>query len=713
MKRKSIILAFAMLPVIVAAAATLYVEPLRWRVQVMALVALGKVPDLTVVDAFRMMQPGSLFFLGGLAESHNAYSSIVNPYVSTFDVKQGGLDFRANCAGCHGADARGREIAPTLVNRQLTHGDSDWAVYQTILHGIPGTAMAPHRLDPRTIWQIIAYLRSLNFVAISPEGSPNDDSTAAVRLDATELESLKDAGDDWLSYSGSLLGTRHSRLSQISRGNVRRLAPRWMYQFDEPGDPLEVSAIERNGVIFITSATRVVALNSTTGTQLWKFSRDAPPTATACCGNVNRGVALLDDRVFIGTLDAHLIALSARTGRKLWETSVADYRQGYSITSAPIAYKDLVVTGVSGGDYPTRGLLAAFDVTTGKERWRFWAIPGPGQPGHETWAGESWKVGGGSTWMTGSYDSTLDMLYWGVGNPAPVYNASTRRGDDLYTNSVVALRGTSGELIWHFQFTPADDHDWDSAQIPVLVDRPEAAHSRQLLWANRNGFFYVLDRVTGEYLHASPFVNQTWAEGLDPKGRPILKPNIAPSPQGTYLYPSTTGGSSWWSPTYEPRLDLMIIPALERSGIYFSGPVPPAKAQELFMGSAHSGVTATPHYSTVVALNPRDGSVAWQYRRSQKTAEASYMSGLLSTDGGLVFATGDNSLEALDSTNGQLLWSFSAGARIGAAPVTYSVAGTQYVSIPSGRAFLAFALVGEESERGPSIEPHGAGQQKH
>jgi alcohol dehydrogenase (cytochrome c) len=713
LKRKSIILALAVLPVIAAAAATLYLEPLRWRVQAIALVALGKVPDLTVVDAFRMVRPGSLFYLGGLVDSHNAYASIVNPYVSASDLTQGGLAFRGNCAACHGADARGGEIAPTLVNRQLTHGDSDWAVYQTILHGIPGTAMAPHRLDPRTIWQIIAYLRSLNFIAVSSEGVSVDDSTAAVQLGAAELESLKDAGEDWLSYSGSLLGTRHSRLSQISRVNVQRLAPRWMYQFEEPGDALEVSAIERNGVIFISSATRVVALNSTTGAQLWNFSRDSPSATSACCGNVNRGVALLGDRVFVGTLDAHLIALSARTGRKLWEIPVADYRQGYSITSAPIAYKDLIVTGVSGGDYPTRGLLAAFDAATGKERWRFWTIPGPGQPGNETWAGDSWKVGGGSTWLTGSYDSSLDMLYWGVANPAPVYNASTRRGDDLYSNSVVALRGTTGELVWHFQFTPADDHDWDSAQIPVLVDRPEAAHPRQLLWANRNGFFYVLDRVTGEYLRGTPFVNQTWAEGLDSKGRPIPRPNIAPSPQGTYLYPSTTGGTSWWPPTYEPKLDLMIVPALERSGIYFSGPSPAAKAQELFMGSASGGVTATPHYSKVVALNPRDGSVAWQYRRPAKSAEASYTSGLLSTEGGLVFATADNSLEALDSTNGHLLWSFSGGARIGAAPVTYSVAGTQYVTIPSGRVFLAFALVGGESDRGQAIETHEARQQKH
>jgi len=695
MKVRSALLACAMLLLlaILGGAVLIWrVEELRWRIQVLTLVAAGKIPDLGLLESLQMLRPGSKYWLKELLDTRNPYASISNPDASPQDVEVGVSLFRSNCAGCHGADAKGHELAPALVGRTLAHGDSDWALYRTIRSGIPGTAMPPHSWDATRIWQTISYLRSLEASKRDVGATRPSALAASVSVTYDELAAVDEPAEDWLTYSGSYSGARHSKLAQVNRDNVARLAPRWMYQFEGEGEFLEVSPIVRGGVAYAVHLERVVALNARDGTELWKFVRPLPPDTRLCCASATRGLAILGDKLFIGTADAHLVALSAHTGKRLWEAAlVDDYRQGYSITAAPLAYRDLVVTGVSGGDYPTRGFIAAFDAATGRERWRFWTIPGPGQPGNETWSSGSWRYGGGATWLTGSYDPKLDLLYWGVGNPAPDFDATRRRGDNLYTNSVLALRGTTGKKIWHFQFTPGDDHDWDSNQIPVIVDRPQAAAPHQLLWANRNGFFYVLNRETGAFLLGTAFVHQTWAERLDENGRPIRRASATPTPRGTLLYPSVSGGTHWWPPSYEPDLDLLIVPALERGGIFFSNSGDTPKAGELYLGGTTSAPPGLVQHWSVLALSPKDGSIVWEHRGP--SAEEAHSGGLMSTRGGLVFASNDQLFYALDNRDGKLLWSFPTGARIAAAPVTYTVQGTQYVLIAAGHSIIAFALV--------------------
>jgi alcohol dehydrogenase (cytochrome c) len=704
------ILAAALVLLAVSGGATLIwaVEDLRWRAQVLALIATGRIPDLGLLESLPMLRPGSKYWLRGLLETRNPYASILNPESGPDNVEAGAAAFHANCAGCHGADAHGHERSPALVGRTLTHGDSDWAVYRTIRDGVSGTIMPPHAWQPTRIWQTITYLRSLQAVTQNTTAAEPSKLTRAVSVLSTELATVLEPADDWLTYSGSYSGTRHSTLRQINPDTVIKLAPRWIYQFPPEGDFLEVSPVVRHGVIYAVHLGRVVALDARDGSQIWQFVRPTPPDTRLCCASTTRGLAMLDDKLFFGTADAHLIALSAQDGKRLWDMAlVSDYRQGYSITAAPLAYRDLVVTGISGGDYPTRGFIAAFEAATGQERWRFWTIPAPGQPGNETWPGDSWHHGGGATWLTGSYDPKLDLLYWGVGNAAPDFDASGRKGDNLYTNSVVALRGTTGAKVWHFQFTPGDDHDWDSNQIPIIVDRPQARAAHELLWANRNGFFYVLNRENGGFILGAPFVHQTWAERLDDKGRPVRMPGSAPTPKGTLLYPGISGGTHWWPPTYDPDLDLMIVPALERAGVFFSSPGDRPTQGELYLGGATGLATGLESYWAVRAIRPENGSLAWEHRGSSTSGEV-HAAGLMSTRGGLVFAANDQLFYALDARDGKLLWAFPTGARIAAAPVTYAVQGTQYVLIASGHSIIAFALVNGAAVSGPPQQCVGA-----
>jgi alcohol dehydrogenase (cytochrome c) len=686
MKKTVIALSASVAVVLVAVtAACLFVQPVRWRAQAIWLTITGQVADLSTREVLRMVRPGSGYWLEDLVENHSAYATISNPFVAPDDVSHGQKLFLQNCSGCHGADARGRETAPSLIGRVLTHGDSDWAMYRTVLRGIPGTSMPAHDLDHRQVWQMLAYVRSVGKATAAADGGTVQPLN--VNVPFAELAALREPGADWLSYSGSYYGTRHSSLTQITRDNVKRLAPRWIYQY-KPGDRVQTNPIVRNGVMFVTQSGRAIALNATTGKQLWEFNRPEPADSVTCCNHTNRGIALLDDRVFLGTIDAKLIALSANTGKKLWEASVApDYAAGYSINGAPLAFKNLVVTGVAGGDYPNRGFIAAYDTATGKEQWRFETIPGEGKPGHETWPNtDAWKQGGGATWVTGSYDPTRDLVIWGVANPAPNHNASRRRGDNLYTDSVVALRASTGELAWHFQFTPNDDHDWDSAQTPVILEQ-------QLLWANRNAFFYSLDMDTGRFMYGAPYVHQTWAKGLDARGRPIRNPDVAPTPKGTVVYPSVTGATNWWPASYDPEAGLMIVPSLEYGGIYFSLEDYAAKRGELYLAGGNAGAPGASHYRGVTAIRAATGEVVWRHRQPASTSNDLHLGGLVSTRGGVVFASDDQDFYALDTKTGNVLWSFKSGGRIAASPITYSVDNVQYVAISAGFNLLVFALV--------------------
>lgn len=684
----------ALVAVAVAAAAIRRSDSLRWRFQVVEMAAAGEVPDLSVSDAVRMVLPNSGYSLEALPSRPNAYATIKNPRTSDMDLHAGRETFRGNCAACHGADARGG-TGPALVNRRFTHGESDWALLRTIKYGVPGTSMPPHPWAYTRIWQAVTYIRSLD--ASHPreasEAAPKIAASIAVPYD--ELKGMQQPGKDWLMYGGAYSGTRHSSLASINRDNVAKLAPRWIHQFKRIGNRIQMTPLVRDGIMYVSHAGSVMALDAGNGTIIWEFDRQLPSDALACCGLANRGVTLLGERVFVGTVDARLIALSARTGRKLWETVVApDYAEGLSITSAPLAFDNLVVTGVGGGDYPTRGFIAAFDVETGREKWRFATIPGPGEPGHETWPGDSWRTGGGSTWLTGSYDPVNDIVFWGIGNPAPQLNTANRKGDNLYTDSVVALRGATGEKLWYFQFTPADDHDWDSVQTPVLIERPQSAAPHQLIWANRNGFFYVLNRVNGQFLRGTQFVKQTWARGLDANGRPIRIPGSSPSPRGTLVWPGAQGATNWWSPSYDPDLDLMFIPALEHANIYYSAGNLRARSRELFLAGYTEAVPGVPRFQEIVAVRSSDATVAWTYKGPQSADLDLHIGGLTSTAGGLVFGSNDQTFYALDSRDGKLLWSFPTGAHIASAAVAYTVGTEQLVSISSGRDLITFGLVG-------------------
>ena len=407
---------------------------------------------------------------------------------------------------------------------------------------------------------------------------------------------------------------------------------------------------------------------------------------------VNRGVAILNDKVFFATSDARLMALSANTGQKVWESTIEEDINLYTVTGAPLAYKDLIVTGITtkGGG---RGVIVAYDANTGKERWRFHSIPGTGEEGSETWGGDSRLNGGASTWLTGSYDVENDILYWGVGNPKPDYIKSVRKGDNLYSNSVVALRGSTGKLLWHFQFSPGDNHDWDSVQIPVLADRISGGITqRLLLWANRNGFFYILDRTSGEFIKATQFVRQTWADRIDLKGRPVLKIENAQSRDGVLTYPSNKGATNWWSPSYDPNLGLMFVPVLETGMLFFPG-----------MDINSPPIPAGPIYTAVRALDAFTGELRWEHRHATRY-EDNTTGGLLSTQGGIVFGSDMSKFFALDSETGRELWSVATGEKIEATPVTFTLKGKQFVVVAAGGNLVAFGLP-ERSSRNTNALP--------
>jgi alcohol dehydrogenase (cytochrome c) len=411
-----------------------------------------------------------------------------------------------------------------------------------------------------------------------------------------------------------------------------------------------------------------------------------PPDLLVCCGQVNRGLAISGDTLFLGTLDAHLIALDGRTGRVRWDAVVADYKTGHSITAAPLVVKDKVIVGISGGEYGIRGFLDAYDVETGKRVWRFWTVPGPGEAGHETWSGDSWKTGGAPTWVTGSYDADMNLLYWGTGNPGPDYNGDARQGDNLYANSLVAIDPDTGKLKWHFQFTPHDLHDWDANHVPVLVDAIVHGKSRKLVaMANRNSFFYLLDRATGEFLLGTPFARQTWADGLDDRGRPVLLPGMSPSLEGTKVYPGLHGGTNWFSPSYSPITRLFYVAAREEATSFYVG-LPEYLPGNFYSAGGFRGIPGLEPWGAARALALETGKQVWEF-----PLHSPPWAGLLSTAGGLVFGgTNEGHFFALDATTGRPLWRFPTGGPVQANPISFLCDGKQFVAEAAGHALLVF-----------------------
>jgi alcohol dehydrogenase (cytochrome c) len=492
---------------------------------------------------------------------------------------------------------------------------------------------------------------------------------------------------NWLTYSGNYNAQRFSNLAQLTPANVAQLKTAWVYQFKQPGRQ-ETSPVVVDGVMYVSeSPTIVTALDARSGRQLWTWRKKMSFPKTIGFGQSNRGVAILDNTVYVGTLDCYLVALDAQSGALRWETHVAENASGYSITAAPLAVDGKIIVGLSGGETGVRGFLDAYDAKTGKLVWRRWTIPGPGEFGNDTWGGESWKTGAGTTWLTGAYDPALNLIYWGTGNPGPDWNGDVRPGDNLYTCSLLALDVATGKIKWHFQFTPHDTHDWDANQIPILLDATLNGRARKLVaMANRNAFYYLLDRETGEFLLGTPYAKQTWAKGLDAKGRPIVLPDTDPTEEGKLVWPSLQGATNWQSPAYSPLLKLFYVSVREMGAYYYKGE---AKFKEgtAFTGGGERALSGDQAWGAIRALDAMTGKMKWEFR-----LQSPPWAGVLATAGGLVFGgSSEGNFYALDAVTGKPLWDFQTGGHIAANPISFLVDGKQHIAIAAGQALFVFA----------------------
>ncbi|MDA1312780.1 MAG: PQQ-dependent dehydrogenase, methanol/ethanol family [Acidobacteria bacterium] len=544
-------------------------------------------------------------------------------------------------------------------------------------------------LDSSQVEDLVAFLLKSSpqeaAAAAKTRWQPADDlNVTSKRLREAQLEP-----QNWLTYWGDLPGRHYSGLNQITPQNVDELRLAWTYQFG--GTNVETTPIVADGLMFVTGPKNdAAALDARTGRTIWQYRRPVPDDVRSFCTVMtNRGFAMLGDRLYMATLDTRLVALDAKTGNVVWDVAVDDYKKGYSITLAPLAMDGKIFVGVTSGECGLNGFLDAFDAETGEKLWRFWAIPQEGDPARETWAGDSAEFGGGPTWLTGTYDADLKTLYWTTGNPAPDYDGSVREGDNLYSDSVVALDPDTGRLKWHFQHTPHDTHDWDSNQDPVLIDAEFQGRQRKLLiQANRNGFYYVLDRETGEFLLGRPYVTQTWADGLDSKGRPIVIPNTDPTEEGNRVCPDAWGGTNWSAPSFSPDTGLFYVLLREACATYTS------KTKEPIAGRPYTGTgqqldPGDSQPGAIAAIDPLTGDIRWRFGLH----EALPTIGVLATKGGLVFGgTYRGHFVALDAANGALLWRRQLGSAYRSSPMSYAVGGTQYVAIAAESVLYTFSL---------------------
>ena len=700
MQRRRKILLVLVAVVLAGAASTAWaINSVRYRLIIVAQKATGGVPDVSWVDLLYLLDPRSGVWLEPMADNPNPYATIQSPALTDLEVEQGRALFTARCAGCHAADGRGA-TGPALVGRRLEHGESDWALFRTIRTGIAQTPMVAQSLSRRETWQVVGHLKTLS--KTSDQGIPGSSGSRRTgTLRDVSFERLRradgTAGEDgWLTYSGSYNGHRHSSLAQINRSNVGTLAVSWLRVINLTGtDNVQSTPLVNGDMMFVPAPPqRVVAASTRTGEVLWEYSRTLPQDLGPGYGHITRGVALLGQLAYVGTVDAHLVALDAATGQVRWDVEVAPYREGYTITGAPLAIDGLIVTGVSGGDYGARGFIDAYDPATGERLWRFHAIPGPGEPGNETWPSDAWATGGAATWLTGGFDPERRLVLWGVGNPTPTYAGHVRAGDNLYSNSVVALDAKTGRLQWHFQFTPHDEYDFDAAQIPIRADLSQWGGSPDaILWGNRNGFFYLLDGATGAFRRGTPFVRQSWATGLDAAGRPIRAEGASPSERGTLIYPHQQGATSWWPPTFSPKTGLLYVPTLDGPMLAFRTAAPALQPGQQYNGGSVQYLSHEPPIPSVKALSAATGEVVWQYRPDRPDSRPTM--GLMSTAGGLVFASDGTRLIALDDHTGKLLWQFDTSQLVRGAPITYLVDGRQHVAVAAGALLMTFALPDE------------------
>ncbi|HKB13215.1 MAG TPA: PQQ-dependent dehydrogenase, methanol/ethanol family [Vicinamibacterales bacterium] len=496
---------------------------------------------------------------------------------------------------------------------------------------------------------------------------------------------------EWPTYHGRLSGNRFSPLDQINRETVRGLAPKWMFTIEGAPRALQMTPVVVDGAMYVTSVNEVFALDARTGRRIWHYSRPRTPgLAGDAATGINRGVAVLGDRVFIVTDNAHLIALRRDAGTLLWDVEMADSRQNYGATGAPLIVDDLVIAGVSGGDEGIRGFLDAYRASSGERVWRFWTVPARGEPGSETWSGSAIEHGCAATWLTGTYDPQARLLYWPTGNPCPDYNGDQRVGDNLYSSSVLALDPATGRLRWHYQFTPHDLHDWDANQTPMLVDGRVRGEPRALLvQGNRNGFFYVLDRLTGKVLLAEPFVdNVTWASGIGPDGRPRLRADSEPTREGQRVCPAVAGATNWPSTAFSPLTGLFYLFADESCAIYTKNDQQWEAGKSFYGGVTRRAPGTSAAGKVLKALDIESAKTVWQ----NPVGGGILGSGLMATAGGLIFYGADEGFIAVDAGTGTRLWQFDTNQNWKAGPMTYSVDGVQYVAVAGGPNILSFTL---------------------
>jgi len=517
-------------------------------------------------------------------------------------------------------------------------------------------------------------------------------TSAEVSFD--RLLSAAEEPENWLNYSSTYDNQRYSRLDQITGNNVDELELKWIWQARSL-EKFEATPLVVDGILYTVQAPNdIVALDAATGRVFWTFNYENLPTARACCGSVNRGLAIQGETLFMGTLDSHIVAVDAISGRLLWKSKVADASERYAITMSPLVVDDKVMIGTGGGDSGARGIIAAYDVVTGFELWRFHTIPGSGEPGNESWSGDSWIRGGAGVWNHAAYDPETNLAFWGVGNPSPGWDGSTRLGDNLYSNCVVALDVDTGELVWHYQFTPYDELDYDSTQVPILADVEwEGEVRKAMLWANRNGLMYLLDRTTGEFLNGKPFVDVNWMDGFDENGRPNQV--RFPTPEGTEFRPHVHGATNWAPSAYSPRTGLYYVSHWEDSAIIAVEGQFPRGAGDNTRQTAMGQIDQQRFFNdedeahgVVRAYDPETLDPIWEYRMADIT-----WAGTLATAGDLVFGGGrEGYFFALDAESGELLWKAAVGGQVNAGPMSYAIDGRQYIAVAAGNALFTFAL---------------------
>ncbi len=638
----------------------------------------------------------------------------VSPAFLMADVNAGHKEFDSMCSTCHGGDLMGGEMGPAIAFR-LPRMD-DQQVTSAIHQGRPGGMPPFSNITGTDLSNLLEFLRSAQIthrpapvIRRTVETTDGQTLEGQVLSQSTEDLELK-TGDsaihllrsskgkwrpvtsetNWSTYNGSLDGNRYTSLRQIDKKNVATLAPKWIFTMRDVSS-LETTPVVVDGIMYVTSANECYALDAGNGRELWHFNR---PRTQGLVGNAaagfNRGVAVVGERVFMVTDNAHLLALNRLTGALIWETQMADWHQNYNATSAPLAVGNLVISGTAGGEQGVRGFVAAYDQSNGKEVWRFWTVPKPGEPGSETWKGNAIEHGSSVAWFTGSYDKELDTLYWQTGNPGPDYNGSERQGDNLYSCSILALDPKTGKLKWYYQFSPHNVYDWDATEPAILADANWQGQPRKLLLsANRNGFFYVLDRSNGKLLLAKPFVKKlTWAKEIGADGRPVLNP-VENFGRGVKVCPSQDGATNWYAASYLPSTERYYVQALEKCTVFISSP-DQWQAGRGYAGGGSRPVPGEIPQRFLRAIDIHTGKIAWEL---PEDGPGYTFGGVLGTATGLIFVCDDSGMFlAADATDGKPLWHFEANQSWKASPMAYQFDGKQLIAVASGQTVMAFGL---------------------